>query len=166
MPILRKVHTADIIEKEIYNQAPYMFDWAFNGHDNNEPICYGIECGKGWHPIIADLVKALNRADYFKCIRVEQIKEKFGGFRFYFTLKMHPIIEKIPLIHKLIYKILISRFYNIISKYEKIIESTCEICGSSDSTLCKRQGWLKTVCLACQKKEKYSKTSMPKATSF
>jgi hypothetical protein len=43
-----------------------------------------VECGEGWWPIIADLDRhiAATAPDY----RVHQIKEKFGGLRFYYAL--------------------------------------------------------------------------------
>src|SRR5574343_2081161 len=57
-------------------------------------LAFGIECGDGWYKILDDLCKAIQAAVDYKNRRgedpnndviVDQIKEKFGGLRFYYS---------------------------------------------------------------------------------
>jgi hypothetical protein len=48
--------------------------WA----DGDVPI---VDCGEGWHPLILKLHNTIAEID--PDYRVEQIKEKFGGLRYY-----------------------------------------------------------------------------------
>lgn len=41
-----------------------------------------FDCGKGWHPIIEKLLEVIKNDPVE--VTVQQIKEKFGGLRFYY----------------------------------------------------------------------------------
>ncbi len=96
-----------------------------NGHYTDRPnitsnIC---ECGSGWLELIRDLIQELIEAGWNK--EICQIKEKFGGLRFY-TNGMTP------------------EMWEILAKYEKKAYITCEICGKPGET---RDGrWISTLC--------------------
>lgn len=49
------------------------------------PVEWGraIQCGPGWYPIIAELDETLGQLD--PDYTVQQVKEKFGGLRYYYT---------------------------------------------------------------------------------
>lgn len=98
-------------------------------------MCFGFECGDGWFEIIYDLSKTLSEKAP-NCIAV-QVKEKFGGLRFY-TNENNLEGEK------------------AIDEAERKAESTCENCGSTNSSVKKRGGgWIKTLCdNCCQKRKK------------
>lgn len=55
-------------------------------------ICYGWECNKGWHHVLRKLsceLEALNLLVYDKWkvrIQADQVKEKFGTLRFYYSV--------------------------------------------------------------------------------
>lgn len=55
-------------------------------------ICFGWECGQGWHEILKRLsceLEALNLLYYDKYkvrIQADQVKEKFGTLRFYYSI--------------------------------------------------------------------------------
>lgn len=101
--------------------------------DLDEKSVYGFpcECHDGWYQIIHDLCEELedyymkNNADPFD-IYVVQIKEKFGGLRFYTNG-------------------LIDGADDIISKYEDLSYNTCEVCGAPGEQ-CINGGWLRTLC--------------------
>ena len=55
--------------------------------DGNPTLDYGVSCGDGWLPLL-DTLSALIVARANKCglrVQVRQVKEKFGGLRFFLT---------------------------------------------------------------------------------
>jgi hypothetical protein len=61
-----------------------------------------------------------------------QVKEKFGGLRFYCTF---PNSERNY-----------EQIQNYISFAEFLSESTCEVCGSTEDAINYRMGWFRTLC--------------------
>lgn len=94
---------------------------------------FGIECGKGWHPILIPLFDYIekyniNKNDDEKII-VLQVKEKFGGLRFYCNFYTDDL-------------------RNLIRIAESDCAETCELCGTKENvgiTL----GWITTCCENC-----------------
>jgi len=92
---------------------------------------YGIECGAGWMPLIHDMSEELSKIDG---IEYAQIKEKFAHLRVYLDYADSVSKEDIAKCHE------------IISKYEGLSSTTCEICGK-EAKLCRStSGWLSTLC--------------------
>jgi hypothetical protein len=149
--------TTKYTDIDIFDIAPYMFT-TIKSIVNQ----YGIQCDNGWYWIIYKLMMELRKMDTtFKCIRVQQIKEKLGGFRFYFEIKP-PKYFILPVIKDMFKKRMFEYFYPTVQYYTDIIETHCELCGKPNATLCTKNHWLKTVCPACKKKEKYKKAkSLP-----
>lgn len=85
---------------------------------------YYFSVYEGWYPIIKDLINELIALGWDK--RITQVKEKFGGLRFY--------IETYS-----------EGYHEVISKYEKLSYKTCEKCGN-DGTNRKIKNWLCTLC--------------------
>lgn len=90
-----------------------------------------IECDEGWYPIIAQLDMDIRKVtpDY----TILQIKEKFGGLRYYIGALQEDVFDKV---------------HGIIADAEEIAAKTCECCGEP-GVLCRRGGWLKTLCQNC-----------------
>lgn len=81
-----------------------------------------IDCvGKGWHPIVQPLIDYCNKHG----IEILQVKEKFGGLRFYTGESPYELDL-------------------MISDAEAHSEITCEVCGEPGSI--QGRGWLKCVC--------------------
>jgi len=101
-----------------------------NGHfPDREPI---MQCpcsiGEGWYQLVHNLMVELLEAGWDK--HICQIKEKFGGLRFYIGSGNEEI-------------------WNIISKYERLSYETCEQCGEVGEL--RRDGgnyggWFQTLC--------------------
>lgn len=91
-----------------------------------------IGCGKGWYPIIARLHEDLSRID--PGYEVHQVKEKFGGLRFY--ARFSPDAFR--------------RCEDLIRAAEQESEHTCEECGAPGE-LSIRRGWWRTLCASCRK---------------
>jgi hypothetical protein len=80
--------------------------------------------GYGWYPIVKDLITDLIELGWNK--QVVQVKEKFGGLRFYINEGSKEIYDKI-------------------SDAEKLSYETCEICGEKGEPR-KDMGWITTLC--------------------
>lgn len=89
---------------------------------------YGCECNDGWLELIANLIRELVDAGWTREIR--QIKEKFGGLRFY----ADGLNEETA---------------NIIVRYETCSYTICEICGSTHKVRLCGHRWVKTLCDEC-----------------
>ena len=73
------------LEKKIEDIAPWMFTYPGSDNIRESLLCFGFEIGDGWYKIMHDLVTGLAKIDTEKSIKVMQVKEKFGGLRFYFN---------------------------------------------------------------------------------
>ena len=81
------------------------------------------QCHEGWYGIIKNVIEELIALGWNK--RINQIKEKFGGLRFY--------AEDLP-----------EGGNDVIIKYERLSSTICEMCGQSGVP---REGkWIRTLC--------------------
>ena len=113
---------------EFYEKYPLCFP-------KGEPIC-GFYIGYGWWPRIKKLCEDITEVlNHSKCsgFMVDQVKEKFGGLRFYVSNDNDEIKSLI---------------YEAESDCSKICE-TCGKEGSPDNTPSGR--WIKTLCAECAK---------------
>jgi len=94
-------------------------------------IPFGFECGDGWFNLIYELSEKITKLDP-NCEAV-QVKEKFGGLRFY----TNGNIDEVD---------------SLIDEYEETSYHTCEECG--DTTTAKERGgyWIRTLCDKCFEK--------------
>lgn len=97
---------------------------------------WGFECGDGWHGLILDLCVLLQAyLDLHpEVTQVEacQVKEKFGGLRFY-TDGGDYLTDK------------------MVEGAEACSYQVCEVCGSI-SGVHQTEGWIKTLCQKCDTK--------------
>lgn len=92
---------------------------------------FGIECGPGWEPIIVAACDSLLDRD----VRFDQIKEKFGGLRIYFTASEED-----------------SEFCSgVVRMAEAMSVATCERCGAAGRI--RGGGWLTCLCDSCEAKK-------------
>jgi len=89
------------------------------------PIAFGFECGDGWFKILDNLMDEIKKIDVNKSVSVHQVKEKFGGLRFYIEGGNDEVNK-------------------LINKAEEKSYKTCEVCGKPGKT--NKSGWIKTVC--------------------
>ena len=125
-----------------------------------------LDTGKGWQEIIENLDRELAKID--PNYTIDQIKEKFGGLRYYYTpsfiryhttapflqgCKHHPFVEWL-LRHSC--KARSNRMYELRSVAERASYFTCEDCGSTEGVLNKspkNQYWVKSLCASCWEKK-------------
>ncbi|MDQ6971047.1 MAG: hypothetical protein Q9M30_00210 [Mariprofundaceae bacterium] len=91
-------------------------------------MCFGFECGDGWFDLIERLsadIMALSTREGIEPPKVVQVKQKFGGLRYYIdggTWEMNARIEE--------------------AEEESI--TVCEVCGEAART--RRDDWVQTLC--------------------
>ena len=113
----------DAFEKRLTKKYPAMFSQPYGG----------IACGEGWWPIIETLCGIINGHIKWKNTDTEvvpqvvvmQIKEKFGGLRFYYEGGDEQI-------------------RGMVYMAEALADKICEDCGAPATK--KTSGWIKTVC--------------------
>ena len=93
-----------------------------------------ISCNKGWYPILIELDK--NLATLNPDYEIHQVKEKFGGLRYYTNFSYREDEKAI----------------NFINEAEAKSFSTCEICGSIEEArvTANAHHYLRTLCSVCQ----------------
>ena len=97
-------------------------------------MCWGFCCGDGWEKIIYNLSKKITELD--PNVEAVQVKEKFGGLRFYIGSAIKDKADKV---------------YEAISEAESESFKTCEYCGTKENVTTKGPGWIKTLCNDCRK---------------
>jgi hypothetical protein len=116
-----------------------------NLHMTETCMCWGFECGDGWYNILDQLMgniqhhidwkteqkEKFNRGEGCPQVTLDQVKEKFGTLRFYYTGGDEYIS-------------------GLVTMAESMSGITCESCGNPGQ----RQGggWIKTICEPCEDK--------------
>ena len=98
-----------------------------NGMYSNKPkiiSCDFFDVQVGWYPLIKNLIDELITLGWDK--QVTQVKEKFGGLRFYINGGSDEIYDKI-------------------TEAEKLSHETCELCGKKGELRTKIR-WFTTLC--------------------
>jgi len=85
--------------------------------------------GIGWYPLVKKLIEDI--IAICPDVEVSQVKEKFGGLRFYIYGGTDEV-------------------YELIDKAEKESFTICENCGSEEDVTTEG-GWLLTLCRVCRK---------------
>lgn len=134
-------------------------------------MCWGIECPKGWWHILDQLCTVLEFhnmefvKNYGVAIVADQVKEKFGTLRFYYTV--WPVDENG--IAKTLAEELTSeedRKRSIVMDYlemladqyireaEGLTETTCADCGIplEEDNMVETKGWITYICKECNEK--------------
>ena len=119
------------LQTQIYEKFPKLF------RQKDLPMtetcmCWGIECGDGWYWLIYNLADAIQRyidANKKEQIEVVQVKEKYGGLRFYVGSADDVVLGMIDFAEHLSYRI-------------------CESCGSMEEVE-QSEGWIRTLCRKC-----------------
>ena len=132
-PTDRKIYTYEDPGKDIQE--------LLNQKEIVLPIQFGFECGDGWYMLLKTLMTSIEwhldpdhafprkeRLDF----QIDQIKEKFGGLRFYYSGGDERINGMVSLAESLSYQI-------------------CEQCGSTKN-VSQTIGWIATLCEDCMKK--------------
>lgn len=93
-------------------------------------------CGAGWNALLRTMFTELFDAGWDG--GVAQIKEKFGTLRVY--LELHDETDDV---------LLSDILYNTVEKYERLSETTCEVCGADGELRTAGRSWIATNCDSC-----------------
>jgi len=128
------------LEERITKKYSYMFPRQKPGTPLL-PIVFGFEVGPGWYDLLENMFNTIALIDINKTVIIQQVKEKFGGLRFYYGHNEIRASEEI---------------YDAISFVvrcgESISEHTCEECGEWGKII--GGGWLYCRCKKCEKRLK------------
>ena len=76
------------LEKQLFKRFPKLFPKEDRGNTMKSLMGFGFECDDGWYHLIDNLCETIQSyidANGVEQITVEQVKEKFGGLRFYYS---------------------------------------------------------------------------------
>jgi len=152
--IFRKVKMSPENTKQLYEKYPLIFGQK-DLDMRQTAMCWGFECGNGWYTIINEICANIqnhidNKNDSIKYkkergelpadapsypqIEATQVKEKFGGLRFY-TNYSDEYID------------------GVIAMAESMSLKTCEQCGNPGND--ESDGyWISTLCEPCREEDK------------
>lgn len=116
------------LELKLVKQYPTLYS-KYKGDMRETCMAWGLTCGDGWYEIIDELSSKLEPYG----VVAAQVKEKFGGLRFY--LESYPK-DKFDEIH------------NLIQTAEMKSFTICEVCGSEEATR-KGKFYVQTLCDKC-----------------
>ena len=125
------------LERKLVEDFPKIFRYAKEKTKPLMPMIFGFECGDGWYPILNKMCKMIEyEVEKKEAVPVEalQVKEKFGGLRFYINGGSEKILD-------------------IIDLFESISYIVCENCGTTSNVEERYKGnWVYTRCDSCWEK--------------
>lgn len=120
------------LQQQLFTEFPHLYALAKLPMDQT-CMCWGICVGNGWFNIIRELSRKIVVID--PTVQAEQVKEKFGGLRFYTrggTMETADAVDK------------------AISAAARQADVTCEYCGSMEDVK-PTSGWITMMCGKCRK---------------
>jgi NADH pyrophosphatase NudC (nudix superfamily) len=148
------------LQNELFNKYPNLFSNKDKGIKSS-PMSFGIECGNGWFDIISPLCCMIKQHEHsirwrqewkqkqssevqkdfnvsvegdepeYLPVKFDQVKEKYGGLRVYFTGGDEYVEGLVSMAESFSYKI-------------------CEVCGDRGKP--NEGGWISTLCDNCRNK--------------
>ena len=143
------------MDQELQNQLYEKYANLFSNRNKNPRescMAWGIECNNGWYELLASVCwrvsqhekniedrkriladqpeKIKAELEYFP-VKFDQIKEKYGGLRIYFTGGDDYV-------------------NGIVSMAEEYSYKVCEVCGNAGKP--NKGGWITTLCDNCRNK--------------
>lgn len=120
-------------ELELVKKYPNLYK-EYGGDMRETCMHWGMTCGNGWYNLINELSEKLEKLG----VVAAQVKEKFGGLRFY----LNPCNEDVW-----------EEAHNLVREAEIKSFETCEICGTTENVETKGPGWIRTLCNECRNKD-------------
>lgn len=125
------------LQGTLYEKYPSLFENK-NKTIRESCMAWGIETGDGWFNILNSLCYAISqhekniliKKENYELVKFDQIKEKFGGLRVYFSGGDEFV-------------------RGLVSMAEASSYFICETCGNKGSP--NKQGWISTLCDICRK---------------
>lgn len=119
------------LDKTLVEKFPKIFADRYKSAQET-CMCWGFECGNGWYNLIDSLCSCIQHYLDYKTevpqLVATQVKEKFGGLRFYYRGGDEYV-------------------RGLVDMASYLSNSTCEICGNFGKI--KDDGWIKVRCDKC-----------------
>lgn len=152
------------MDKKLQNKLFKKYSKIFRQKDlpmSQTALCWGIDCPDSWYLLIDKLCEKIQ--SFIKSnklpfqIEATQVKSKFGGLRFYNSVKWTK--AKITEVEIQKFNIYGETIEGMISFAEHLSYSICEECGVFNDTVKSRNinGWWTTLCNECSKKKEKTK---------
>lgn len=116
------------LERKLFKKYPKLYCQRFLPMIQT-CMCWGIDCNNGWYKLIDELSAAITEVS--PKTEATQVKEKYGGLRFYVSFENKAARKLIDEAEIESYKI-------------------CETCGSRRGVK-QTKGWITTLCETCMK---------------
>ena len=162
------------LEKNLVETYPKLYR-HYGGDIRKTCMGWGFSCGDGWYNLISDLSQNIKDLDKHDRVVADQVKEKFGGLRFYYHIEgygrgsrfyqlknwLHWKVKVkipyyfrirnwlVPLRKKYLYKRFDEKIDELVSNAEQQSYKECERCGSPGQR--RSGGWVRTLCDLCEK---------------
>lgn len=139
-----------VLQERLFNDFPKIFIEK-DLPKQQTCMCWGICTDNGWFELLHNLCSYLQwhtDKNKFPQVIAQQVKEKFGTLRFYYSLDYSDHIldtdEKTSIRR-------CSEQDGAIQFAESMSARICEICGAFNNTVASmsRGGWCKTLCTTC-----------------
>ena len=121
----------DKIEKQFKERWPKWFG-GLDASPMKSCLAFGFECSSGWRDLLWQLCEDIEKLGPGDDFEVHQVKEKFGGLRFYTSGTTNEVSDRI-------------------SQAESESYETCESCGTKENVTTGGKGWISTLCDKCRK---------------
>lgn len=118
------------LEQKFLKRWPTWFR-GMNSTPMESCMAFGMECGNGWFHLIWDLCEDIEDTGDAEELVVDQVKEKFGGLRFYY----HGGSDQVN---------------QLVSRAEADSYHICERCGTRENVTSEGR-WITTLCARCRK---------------
>ena len=118
------------LQANLCKKYPSLFQQHIN-HDKKSTMPFGIETDDGWYKLIDTLCMVIKKVETGDLpTQIIQIKQKFGGLRFYVGKANAEVFGAIRMAEEMSYNI-------------------CEHCGSTDNVKRRKKGFVYTLCDKC-----------------
>lgn len=126
-------------EEEIVAEFPSFFP-GYKGNPSESCLAFGLEIGKGWYPLFYQLCKDIQASNPPEDFKFEQIKEKFGGLRVYYSFGN--VSEGADMV-------MVKAIRDLVLQAEIDCYKICEYCSSIDEVTLEGR-WIKNLCKNCR----------------
>lgn len=162
------------LEKLLVTTYPKLYR-DYGGDIRKTCMGWGFACGDGWFPLILDLSSKIKKIDEQDRVVADQVKEKFGGLRFYYHInnyrhrklfpwslwlkipyKIRPYLTKT---RQFFYKRFDEKISDLVDEAASLSYKICENCGNDGKP--RRGGWIRTLCDSCENEYVTKKSNQP-----
>ena len=119
------------LEHQLVERYPTIFRCTVTRSRERGYLVFGICCGDGWYALLDRMCAAIIQQPGHESFQATQVKEKFGGLRFYYMGGTDTISQ-------------------IVQKAEEASMKTCENCGVTSGVTCGGRRWVRTLCTVCR----------------